>query len=65
MQVYVEAVVVYSQEYRKARQAHLEAEEVAEQPEDESKAEASTKAAQKSTSRRKKEEVNTSEAATA
>jgi hypothetical protein len=65
MQVYVEAVVVYSQEYRKARQAHLESEEVAEQAEDESKAEASTKAAQKSTSRRKKEEVNTTEAATA
>ena len=65
MQVYVEAVVVYSQEYRKARQAHLEAEEVAEQAEDESKAEASAKAAQKSTSRRKKEEVNNSEAAAA
>ncbi len=65
MQVYVEAVVVYSQEYRKARQAHLEAEEVAEQAEDESEAKASTKAAQKSTSRRKKEEVNTSEAAAA
>jgi hypothetical protein len=65
MQVYVEAVVVYSQEYRKARQAHLEAEEVAEQAEDESEAKASTKAAQKSTSRRKKEDVNTSEAAAA
>jgi len=65
MQVYVEAVVVYSQEYRKARQAHLEAEEVAEQATDESEAKASTKAAQKSTSRRKKEDVNTSEAAAA
>ncbi|GAG01209.1 unnamed protein product, partial [marine sediment metagenome] len=66
MQVFVEAIVIYSQEYRKARevqQAEADKEEAAPADDEASASTEVKKPAEKSTSRRKRGESETSESA--
>jgi hypothetical protein len=63
MQVFVEAIVIYSQEYRKAREVHQTEVEKEDTPEDDEASAEEKKPAEKSVSRRKQGSAETSESA--
>ena len=65
MQVFVEAIVVYSQEYRKAKEAHQEDEKGEEEEKKDPEPIKEIKPAQKTVSRRRRKTTGASESATA